>query len=107
VTTAINPQPQQCPQFDWCTEERVGHKDHTWTDGVPANAQGQPGTVYVWTRLDDSGEFDDDVLIGVSRGEDQCWGAEGTLTPDAAEYLRDALDKAIRYARRQQSTVAR
>lgn len=102
--TAMNPQPQPCPSFDWCTYDWAGHKDHLWTDGVPADAQGHPGTVYAWARVDETGKLADDVLIGVGRGDDECWGAEGTLTIENAEHLRDVLDKAIRFARRQQSS---
>jgi hypothetical protein len=63
---------------------------------------GQPGTVYAFARLDDSGKYGDDVLIGVGRDDEECWGAEGTMSIDNAERLRDVLDRAIRYARRQQ-----
>lgn len=103
TTAAIESEPQRCAQFDWCIEEQAGHIDHVWTDGIPANAQGQPGTVYVWARIYDTDEFPDDVLIGVGRADDQCWGAEGALTIENAEYLRDVLDKAIRYASRRQA----
>jgi hypothetical protein len=104
MTTATNPQPRPCPSFDWCIYDWAGHKEHVWTDGAPADAQGQPGTVYAWTRVDETGEDADDVLIGIGRGDDESWGAEGTLTIEDAEYLRDVLDKAIRYARRHQSS---
>ena len=90
-----------CP-FDWCIYDHAGHTEHAWTDAVPAQVKGQPGRVYAYAVLDDSNHANDEILIGTERDDDECSGSEGSLSIEDAEYLRDALNQAITYAKREQ-----
>jgi hypothetical protein len=84
-------------------DDSPGHHEHSWSDGVPATVEGHPGRIYTYASTYDGDEFADAVLIGAQRDDEESSGGEGWLTIEDAEYLRDALATAIRYARREQS----
>jgi hypothetical protein len=68
---------------------------------VSAKVAGNPGRVYTYAVTDDTHRVDDQVLIGIQRGEDDSdGGEEGRLSIEHAEHLRDALNQAINYAKR-------
>jgi hypothetical protein len=91
-----------CP-FGWCIwGDHPNHTEHTWSDGVPAKVEGEAGRVYIYAVLCDSGKFNDEILIGIQQDDGETSDGEGWLSIEDAEYLRDALTKAITYARRQQ-----
>jgi hypothetical protein len=90
-----------CP-LSWCIYDHAGHSEHAWTDSVPAKVAGEPGTIYAYAVTDDTRRDDDQVLIGIQRGDDHEGGDEGWLSIEGAEYLRDMLTTAIAYARREQ-----
>jgi hypothetical protein len=89
-----------CP-FSWCIYDRAGHSEHAWTDSVPAKVVGDPGRVYAYAVTDDTDDTrraDDQVLIGIQRGNDHEGAEEGWLSIEDAGHLRATLDKAITYA---------
>lgn len=90
-----------CP-FPWCKNPPgPNHIEHQWNDAAPAKVSGQPGRVYVYGVAFDGDQFNDEVLVGIQQNDEDGDHAEGWLSIEDAEYLRDTLTKAIAYARRQ------
>jgi hypothetical protein len=84
--------------FDWCNNDHPGHKEHTWTDGLTVTERtGRTRRAYTYTSIQEG--FTEPVLIGVEDPDDECSGMEAWLSIEDAEYLRDALTKAIDNAR--------
>jgi hypothetical protein len=83
MTTAEAPA-NACP-FAWCSDVHPGHREHAWTDGVPAKVKGNPGRVYTYAVLYDGDQFNDEILIGIQRDDDENSGSEGWLTIEEAE----------------------
>jgi len=63
--------------FSCCVDTRPGHQEHTWTDSVSARVENTAGTVCAYAVVDETGRFNDSVLIGIQRHGDQDTGSEG------------------------------
>jgi hypothetical protein len=85
--------------ISWCGHDVPGHLEHNWTDGVIVVEPGRPTKrVYTWLSIQEG--FEKPLLIGIEDPNDDSSGAEAWLSIEDAEYLRDALSKAISYASR-------